>query len=238
MRVLVVLLLLANAGFFAWSHWIAGPVPGQQSQTESAPRIVLAGEAPVAQPPHTPRLEAGVSCLSLGPFFDLSEAARASTSLRASGLEPRQRATVGAVWTGWWIALEGIGSQEEAAPVVERLRQFGVGDAYVVPGEEGGVIISLGLFTERQRALRRGDEVRALGYEPALSERQRNGTMYWIDVNVHSAQQVPDPADFEGLIRVRRRHPRRRTRMRQAAVNSTAARHCGVSPGGCRHAPG
>lgn len=198
MRGLLVLLLLANVGFFAWSHWVARPEASRPARADAAPRIVLAGEAPEAQPPRTLRLEPGMSCLSLGPFFDLSEAARASTSLRTSGLEPRQRATVGAIWAGWWVALEGLGSREEAEPVVERLRQFGVGDAYVVPEESGGVTISLGLFTERQRALRRVDDVRALGYEPALSERQRNGTVYWIDVDVRSAAQVPDPADFEG----------------------------------------
>lgn len=198
MRAILVLLLLANIGFFAWSQWVARPTSAQAGRAESAPRIVLADEAPEAQSPRTLQLEPGVSCLSLGPFLDLSEAARASTSLRASGLEPRQRATVGAVWTGWWVALEGLGSQQEAEPIVERLRQFGVGDAYIVPDEGDGIIVSLGLFTEQQRALRRADDVRALGYEPALSERQRDGTVYWIDVNVGSAQQVPDPADFEG----------------------------------------
>ena len=192
------LLLLANVGFFAWSQWVARPASTQQERPESAPGIVLADEAPAAQPPLALQLESGMSCLSLGPFLDLSEAARSSTSLRASGLEPRQRATTGAVWTGWWVALEGLGNQQEAGPIVERLRQFGVGDAYVVPAEKGGVIISLGLFTERQRALRRADDVRALGYEPTLSERQRTGTVYWVDVNVSTAQQIPDPADFEG----------------------------------------
>ena len=198
MRALIVLLALANIGFFAWSQWIARPASMQPGRPDSAPRIVLAAEAPEAQAPRTLRLEPGVSCLSLGPFLDLSEAARASTSLRTAGLEPRQRATEGAVWTGWWVALEGFASQQESEPAVERLRQFGVGDAYVVPDDAGGVTVSLGLFTERQRALRRADEVRALGYEPVLSERQRNGTVYWIDVDVRDGQQVPDPADFEG----------------------------------------
>lgn len=197
MRALVILLLLANVAFFAWSRWIA---PGDESRPAAAgqaPPIVLASEAPDAQAPRTLRLEPGVRCLSLGPFRDLTDAARASTSLRGSGLTPRQRATEGAIWAGWWVALEGVGSQEEAAPIVERLRQFGVGDAYVVPAADG-VTISLGLFTERQRALRRADEVRALGYRPELSERQRTGTVYWIDVDIRSPEQVPDPTGFEG----------------------------------------
>jgi len=197
MRAVAVLLVLANAAFFAWSQWIARPVSRPTSPPASLPRIVLASEAPDAEPLPMLQLEPGMSCLSLGPFLDLTEAARASTSLREKGLLPRQRATDGLVWAGYWVSLPAA-SAEDAGQIVERLRQFGVGDAYVMPGEETGSTISLGLFTERQRALRRADEVRALGYAPAVDERERTGTVYWIDVDVRSSGQIPDPATFEG----------------------------------------
>jgi hypothetical protein len=66
-----------------------------------------------------------------------------------------------------------------------------------MPADGQGPRISLGLFTERPRALRRMDEVRALGFEPGIEERQRTGTVYWIDVDVDSPGQLPDPASFE-----------------------------------------
>jgi hypothetical protein len=160
---------------------------------------VLADEAPVASPLPSPRLDPGVSCVSLGPFLDLTEAARASTGLREAGLDPRQRATDGPVWAGFWVSLPGVTDRQTAEQVVEGLRQSGVGDAYAVPTEnKDGVTVSLGLFSEKPRALRRADEVRALGYEPQVTERQRSGTVYWIDVDVRTPEQVPDPATFEG----------------------------------------
>ena len=198
MRGLIVLLVLANVGFFAWSRWIAAPAVQPALASATAPRLVLASEAPAAPPLPSFRIEPGVSCASIGPFLDLTEAARASTGLRDAGLEPRQRATEGPVWAGYWVSLAGLADAGAAEQVVQRLRQSGIGDAYVMPTEGGGPVISLGLFTEEPRALRRADEVRALGYAPEVSERQRDGTVYWIDVDISSPDQLPDPATFEG----------------------------------------
>lgn len=197
MRAIIVLLLLANVAFFAWSHWVARPEGPAGSPPADAPRLVLASEAPVAPPLPTLRLDEGTECVSLGPFLDLTEAARASTALRESGLEPRQRAREGAVWNGYWVSLAGLADAGSAEQLVERLRAAGIGDAYVMPADGQGPTISLGLFTERPRALRRMDEVRALGFEPRIEERQRTGTVYWIDVDVDSPGQLPDPASFE-----------------------------------------
>ena len=44
-------------------------------------------------------------CVSVGPFRDVSEAARAATTLRASGYGPRQRVAEGEVWAGVWVYL-------------------------------------------------------------------------------------------------------------------------------------
>jgi len=197
MRGIIVLLLLANVAFFAWSHWVARPERPVGSPPADAPRLVLASEAPAAPPLPTLRLSEGVECVSLGPFLDLTEAARASTGLREAGLEPRQRAKDGAVWNGYWVSLAGLADPAAAEEVVERLRASGVGDAYVMPADDAGPTVSLGLFTEQPRALRRMDEVRALGFEPRIEERQRSGTVYWIDVDVNSSEQLPDPASFE-----------------------------------------
>jgi hypothetical protein len=42
-----------------------------------------------------------------------------------------------------------------ATAIIERLRRAGVADAYAMPADGSDVTISLGLFSERQRALRR-----------------------------------------------------------------------------------
>ncbi|MGQ0430063.1 MAG: hypothetical protein ACT4UQ_09040 [Gammaproteobacteria bacterium] len=199
MRILVAVLLLANVAWFAWSHWIEppAPLPAAASRPEGQ-SIMLAREAPPAPAAQLPAARAADHCLSLGPFTDLTDAARASTLLRENELEPRQRAGEGVVWKGFWVALDGLPDRAAANGVIERLRRFGIGDAYAMPGDAGRITVSLGLFSERQRALRRLDDVKALGLEPRITERERRGTVYWIDVDVAPPAELPDAARLHG----------------------------------------
>lgn len=198
MRLLLALLVLANVAWFAWDHWVR--VPDEEAVPESAagPKLVLAREAPPAAPLPAVTPRGGSHCLSLGPFTDLTDAARASTLLRENDLRPRQRAGEGVVWKGYWVSLGGIPDRASADGIIERLRRFGIGDAYAMPGDGKKITISIGLYSERERALRRMDEVQALGLEPAIADRERTGTVYWIDVDVEPPAQLPDAARLHG----------------------------------------
>ena len=198
MRVLFALLVLANIAWFAWTHWVERPVDDAAPAKVEAPQLVLAREAPATEAAARPPVLPTENCLSLGPFSDLTDAARASTLLRENGLEPRQRAGEGVVWKGYWVSLERVPDRASADGIIERLRRFGIGDAYAMPDEGRQITISLGLFTERQRALQRMDEVKALGFEPLMAERERSGTVYWIDVDVESPAKLPDAAKLNG----------------------------------------
>jgi hypothetical protein len=194
MRVIFALLVLANVAWFAWTHWVVRPVADAAPARVEVPRLVLAREAPASDAAARPPILPTENCLSLGPFSDLTDAARASTLLRENGLQPRQRAGEGVVWKGYWVSLEQVPDRASAEGIIERLRRFGIGDAYSMPDEGRQITISLGLFTERQRALQRMDEVKALGFEPLMAERERSGTVYWIDVDVEAPAKLPDAA--------------------------------------------
>jgi len=118
--------------------------------------------------------------------------------LRENELDPRQRAGEGVVWKGFWVTLEGVQDRTAANAIIERLRRAGVADAYAMPGNGRDVTISLGLFSERQRALRRLDDAKAVGLEPRIVDRERAGTVYWIDVDVVPPATLPDAARLEG----------------------------------------
>ncbi|MGQ0383836.1 MAG: hypothetical protein ACT4UP_03995 [Gammaproteobacteria bacterium] len=199
MRILVAVLVLANVAWFAWSHWIEPPEPARAASSRpDGQSLVLAREAPPQPAAPVPTARTTDHCLSLGPFTDLTDAARASTLLRENELDPRQRTGEGVVWKGFWVALDGLPDRAAASGVIERLRRFGIGDAYAMPGDGGRTTVSLGLFSERQRALRRLDDVKALGLEPRITERERRGTVYWIDVDVEPPAQLPDAARLHG----------------------------------------
>ena len=198
MRLAIALLLFANIAWYGWTHWISPPDDLVAAAATTAGKgLLLAREAAPAKEPAAPRAPRN-NCLSLGPFTDLTDAARASTLLRENKLEPRQRADEGVVWRGYWVTLEGVPDRATANTIIERLRRAGVGDAYAMPGDGRDVTISLGLFSERQRALRRMDDAKTIGLEPRIVDRERNGTVYWIDVDVVPPAELPDAAQLQG----------------------------------------
>jgi hypothetical protein len=196
-RIAFALLLFANLAWYGWTHWVApSSEPAATAAAADGKSLLLAREAAPAQGAAATRPPD--NCLSLGPFTDLTDAARASTLLRENDLEPRQRADEGVVWKGYWVTLGGLPDRAAAAGVIERLRRAGVADAYAMPGEGSGVTVSLGLFSERQRALRRLDDAKAIGLEPRIVDRERTGTVYWIDVDVVPPAELPDAARLQG----------------------------------------
>jgi hypothetical protein len=190
--------LFANVAWYGRTHCVAAPIePVATAATAQGGKLVLAREASPARPAAR-GTESPDNCLSLGPFTDLTDAARASTLLRENKLEPRQRAGEGVVWKGYWVTLENVPDRAAANDVIQRLRRAGVADAYAMPGDGRDVTISLGLFSERQRALRRLDDAKAIGLAPRIVDRERLGTVYWIDVDVVPPAELPDAARLQG----------------------------------------
>lgn len=200
MRLAFALLLLANFAWYGWTHWVAGSdEPAATAAAADGQGLKLAREAAPATAPAPPPVHQGENrCVSLGPFTDLTDAARAATLLRENELDPRQRAGEGVVWKGYWVTLEGVPDRTAANAIIERLRRAGVADAYAMPGDGRDVTISLGLFSERQRALRRLDDAKAIGLSPRIVDRERAGTVYWIDVDVEPPATLPDAARLHG----------------------------------------
>jgi len=197
-KLALALLLFANIAWYAWSHWVAAPdEPIATAAAADGKGLVLAREAAPARS-QARAADSPSHCLSLGPFTDLTDAARASALLRENELLPRQRAGEGVVWKGYWVTLEGVPDRAAANATIERLRRAGVGDAYAMPGAGRDVTISLGLFSERQRALRRIDDAKAIGLAPRIVDRERRGTVYWIDVDVVPPAVLPDAARLHG----------------------------------------
>lgn len=208
MRNLVFLLLLANALFWAWEHWLRPrpPTDGVEARPDQGLTLVSeldAGAAtgqPIPGPPPQSEAEDGeievaaaaapaTRCFSLGPFRDLPEAASIGANLKRAGLAPKQRVGEGDIWIGYWVHIDNLSSRAEAEKTLQGLREGGVTDSYIV-SEDGSHGISLGVFSEIKRAGTRREQVRALGYEPVVTDRSRRGTVYWVDVELNEAEQL------------------------------------------------
>jgi hypothetical protein len=137
-------------------------------------------------------------CISVGPFRDMSEAARAASTLRGGGYDPRQRVAEGEVWAGTWVYLPLPASKAAADQIFEKLKAGGIDDALEMPGPNDGSVISLGLFSEAKRAQARVAQAQALHINPAIADRKRSGNVYWIDIDLKPTDSLLNPADLQG----------------------------------------
>ncbi|MDE2348818.1 MAG: hypothetical protein KGL92_09975 [Gammaproteobacteria bacterium] len=218
LRAVVLALILANVLYFLWAQNIAKPeAPGESAP---APTLQLASEAPqasvaatVAPPaqaatPSVPDGSPGASaapapaaaprCISIGPFLDVAEAARAAATLRGGGYQPRQRAAQGDVWAGVWVYLPLPASPAAAVQMRAKLLAAGIDDALEMPGPHDAPVLSLGLFSEPKRAETRIQLARSAGYNPAVADRKRTGDVYWVDVDLKARDANLNPAELGG----------------------------------------
>ena len=171
---------------------------GAPTQSPDAPAAVSADPASaltaLADAPSSGD-NADRSCMSVGPFRELSQAASAAATLRAAGHQPLQRVSEGDVWIGYWVYIPRIATEPEANEILAKVRAEGIVDSYVIPNSDSGNLVSLGVFSEISGVSRRRDQVRALGYEPQVVDRTRRATVYWIDVTLGPEQTL----DFDAL---------------------------------------
>lgn len=220
MRVVVYLLIAVNVLYLAWAGWIDKPAPTQTPQpapqSEPLPQLALVTEG-VTRPasgtantaaaavetsaslsqPVTGGANTASRCVSVGPFNDLAQAARAAALLRDRGLSPQQRAEQGETWEGYWVSVGGLGSAADENKVMKALERAGIKDAHVMPATQSGRSVSVGLFSERDRAEKRAQAVKKLGFTAEVTERSQPGTVYWVDIDVSASERsVPT----EGLL--------------------------------------
>lgn len=175
----------------------------------------LGAQSPPASAAETAQLDT-LSCTSIGPFADLSQAAQAQAALRAAEFKPRQRMEQGEIWAGYWVSVQGLATRDAAEAALKTLSANGIGDVYVMPGSDPPNVLSLGVFSDYQRAQRRVDEVRAIGLTPRIDDRKRAGSVYWIDVDLKEPGQIVDSSIFQT-------DPGKITRLEMRACPTSAA---------------
>jgi len=177
----------------------AAGVSGVIAPGVATPGVVApsAGPPGVAAPVQSSAAAGGARCRSLGPFREVSEAARVAGTLRSSGYDPRQRVADGEIWAGVWVYLPLPAAPVTAAQILDKLKAGGIDDALEMPGPNDASVISLGLFSEQKRAQARVAQAQALALNPAVADRKRNGNVYWIDIDL-KPNDVLNPADLQG----------------------------------------
>jgi len=224
---IVLCLALANVGYFLWMRGMSRSADAELAATtpatlklasEATGRGRTAGDGGVIGGGDSGRGANGASggegaahddasaglltnvkrCISVGPFRDVAEAARAASTLRSGGYDPRQRVAEGDVWAGVWVYVPAPATRAASDQVLAKLKAGGIEDALEMPGPNDGSVISLGLFSEPKRAQARVAQAQSLGFNPGIADRKRTGNVYWVDIDLKPTDSVLKPSDLQG----------------------------------------
>ena len=180
MRTLFLLLLLANAAFYAYAfvarerNTAETAGPELQINAEKIRIVKRAATAAGAGVKTVPAAPAPAACLEwgvmAGPDVARADAALASLALSEARIQ-RTIADAG----GYWVHIPPL----KTAPAVEKrlreLKALGVGDFYVVQdSSQWRNAISLGIFKTDEAAASFLDALKAKGVRSAVSERREN----------------------------------------------------------------
>lgn len=188
MRISLIVLVLANLAFLAWSQWVDVPVTAPAASSVSrVPKLQLIREGTALPGFSASRRTASslAQCVSVGPFDDLASASHGAEVLRRKGFDSRQRSQPAAGSEGFWVYVGGLATPEVAKLALQSLTKNGIREATALQPSQDERRICLGLFTERDQANQRIQEVRRLGYKAVIAERKLPPTLYWVDVAVH-----------------------------------------------------
>jgi hypothetical protein len=189
LRVLFLLLLLANVLFLAWTRWVVPPPPVTADVAASARNlqpIRLRQELPAAT--NAAAATSGVdlraaACVSVGPFGDPAHAETVRLQLERLGFSSRRRVAQDEVRVGYWVRVPNLATPADATNALATLQAAGLGDAYIVGGDEALTTLSIGVYAEESKAAEVAQAVQAAGFTPETSDRLRTLEVLWLDVD-------------------------------------------------------
>ena len=202
MRALVLLLLLANLLFAAWAHWVApsrATAEGQPTPSATDPgaiRLLREADVPAAAAEGVGEAalnlaDGALACVSVGPYLERPVAEQAEARLVRLGFAVRLRESREPVRVGDWVRVEDLATPEDAANALAQLKTAGIPDAYVLTEEAPGTVISLGVFTEPERAEQARTIAKMVGFEPRTVERTREADVSWLDIDRQASAGLP-----------------------------------------------
>jgi hypothetical protein len=194
MRNLLLLLVLANILYFIWEVATEAPPetgvavveisnlgpPLELSRTaEAAPRV---SAMPASSEQTGLAAVVGRSCVSIGPFTSSPDAQRVFQDYRNESMRASVRSTEGQIFVGHWVQIRDVPDRETGNAMIDKPVAGGITDAYLVPTEDEGLKISLGLFGEMSRAERLELQAEAMNLEAEIAPRTRDSTVYYVDI--------------------------------------------------------
>ena len=197
MKNLLMLLIVANILYFAWTRYATEPdqsgvavvdesqlgPPLAVSNSRVAQAATSVGAVLGSGKPSDLAAVVGRSCVSI--FFKTNaEAVGAIAAFESEGMRASLRTTRGQIFVGNWVQIRNIANLKIGAGMIDRLKAGGITDAYLMDAEDGTYKISLGLFGEMSRAEKVELQAKSLDLPADIMPRTRDAAIFYVDIGL------------------------------------------------------
>ena len=207
MRWIILVLVFANLGYFAWGSFQESKSNYQVSSdrtdavAETGRRLVLLSESnPVSRikestvvktesPTETKDQDTSVQCLALGPFQSPDVIDQVQQRLFSLGIESRERADQNSQAADYWVHIPPLASRDAAIRLLREL-QAQKFDSFVITQGELANGISLGLFSKYDSAKTVRRRLMDAGYPVEIKTLSRQPESWWLELNPGAEEKL------------------------------------------------
>ena len=184
MRTFVILLILSNLGYLGWTLYLPNekePVMVRAPARQTGDRLQLLEEIPEDQRRPIAGEAVPVNCLSLGVFNNTEGSDFLVSALLERGLQARVELQQSGQVSSFRVYMPPFNSGAAARQTLEKLQDEGFDSFIITTGEYSGGI-SLGLFTDEQRALVLQENLAASGYATSIENISTATNEIWVTI--------------------------------------------------------
>ena len=187
----VIILILANISLLVWS----ASVPEQREEEipltlDGIPELVLLPDV-TGQLYSNNSANLASSCYSLGPFNSYRAAQIVGERIRNYGLAFTIRSIRSMETLRYLVYIPPLPSIEDAQNIKADLLEHHIKNVNVISEGPYKNAISIGFYSNLERAKRETEQIRYLGYDAQHSEEKSPLEVYWIDFDEPFASNTP-----------------------------------------------
>ncbi len=193
-KFLVIVLVLANMLLFGIklsgdSTSITPAVASTASNTRSdIPGISLLAE----RPEHKLQFRTSeAQCFTIGPVDSAMQIRQLRSEFSEYISDARERISQAQVTRDFMVYLDQAESRAQALEFAQELGSMGLTDYFVIVSGSMENGISLGLYNDERYALKRRQDLRALGFNPQLMPRYEAVEQHWLDYRLAVGKDSP-----------------------------------------------
>lgn len=190
-KILIIILIVLNLLYLIWTFTIGNTTYLQPPRTQKGiPTLILMpSKNGYAYQSKNSNIQS--SCYTLGPFNSSMVASLVAKNINDFGLATAIRKQKTMQTLNFFVYLQAFSSRSEAEKVVKDIRKHKIKNYSIIKSGPYKNAISLGSFDNLDKARRRSEYVRFLGYDAQYTARKKAKEVFWIDYDEPFGSKAP-----------------------------------------------